>query len=97
VVEREVSSCVSSMTPRKTTRNTRHAIALSSAKQGLTSAHNSTGMVSQRMRTEARMATPMVMLAYRLDQQIYATKKLTNNKLVRFVIEPWINNVGHRQ
>jgi hypothetical protein len=57
-------------------------------------------MFPQRMSTEAMMATPMVTLAYRLDQirvDIDATKKLTNNKLVRFVTEPWINKVGHRQ
>jgi hypothetical protein len=57
-------------------------------------------MFPQKMRTEAMMATPIVTLEYRLDQisvDIEATKKLTNNKLVRFVAEPWINKVGHRQ
>jgi hypothetical protein len=90
--------CVFFVTPRKTIRNTRHAIALPSAKYGEASVgRNATGMFSERTRTEVRMATPMVTLIYRLDQQMYTTKKLTNNKLVRFVTEPWIDRVGRRQ
>jgi hypothetical protein len=60
------------MIPRITTRNTRHAIALASAKYDETSiAGNAPGMFPEKMRTEAEMAAPMVMLAYILDQQMY--------------------------
>jgi hypothetical protein len=60
------------MIPRITTRNTRHAIALPSAKYGEASTlGNAPGMFPEKMRTEAEMAAPMVMLAYRLDQQMY--------------------------
>ena len=63
-----MSICVSSMTSRITIRNTRHAIALASAKYGgLSIGRNAPGMFPERKRAEARMAAPMVTLEYRLD------------------------------
>jgi len=67
----KILPAVSSMIPRMTIRNTRHAIALPSAKYGeLSMGWNGPGMFLERIRAEARIATPMVMLADRLDQQM---------------------------
>jgi hypothetical protein len=65
----KVFTRLSSMIPRMTIRNTRHAIALPSAKYGeLSMGWNGLGMFPERTRAEAKIATPMVMLAYGLDQ-----------------------------
>jgi hypothetical protein len=56
------------MIPRRTERNTRHAIALASVKYvEMSIAFNSPGKVGEMMRAEDVIATPIVTLMYRSD------------------------------
>ena len=86
------------MCPRITARNTRHAIALESAKYAAPSIGcKSVGTPGARMRAVAAIATPIVALMCRLDLDVSPCtggEKLTHNKLVRSVTGPWINGVG---
>ena len=90
----------SCMIPRMMLRNTRHAIALASAKYAEPSKScNSPGMLGDKIKAIEIAASPIVALVSKSDQIDFSRDprdELTNNMLGHLAIKIWINGVGHR-
>jgi hypothetical protein len=86
------------MVSKRTARNTRHAIALASAKYADPSTMcNSLGMLGERMRVTWMIATHIVTLIMRVrpcQVRIFTEEIPTDNKLVRSATRPWTIGVG---